>query len=401
MKYTSIRLEITSACNLDCQYCHNKDYANKENDLNTDEILKLIKNINQNNSIKKVLLTGGEPLMQKDIVEIISQLTNWGIKVDMVTNGISLTEKRLKELEDAGLKRIRLSIDEVEETSTLRKGSIPQILWNKAKMIKEKSNIELCVHTVCSPANVNQLVSIYRKLIEIGAERWRVFELGHQGGSIENKKIFDFDSYYGDYINETKKIIKEYIQNHQEQQLDIEINNIFKTSFLKMQMPENIQIDWKAALKQKEQQSPCNYVTDHQLTIRSDGKATLCQYFHNAIYDFKENNFNLEKTEKNKRICVENEIKMKDLKYCMNCKYLFNCNSGCRSRAKFLTNDILDADPVACYLFPLIRKEIMTLLPSDIQKAYEMTIRTEFLEPKYSQKDLERFLEERGYSKNG
>ena len=82
--YTSIRLEITSHCNLKCDYCHNSEYSNRKDDMTTEEILLLISNIKKKYNINKILLTGGEPLIQKDICKIIKHITNLGIKADLV-----------------------------------------------------------------------------------------------------------------------------------------------------------------------------------------------------------------------------------------------------------------------------------------------------------------------------
>mgnify|MGYP003322605336 CR=1 FL=1 len=89
---------------------------------------------------------------------------------------------------------------------------------------------------------------------------------------------------------------------------------------------------------------------------------------------------------------------MKDLKYCSKCKYCLVCNSGCRSRAEFLTGDILDADPGACYLHQLVHKEIMTMLPREIFHIYEGYINSDGLEPKYDYDDFKIFLRKRGYN---
>lgn len=90
--YTSIRLEITSKCNLNCEYCHNSLYNNSKDDMNTEDIINLVKNLDKRHKIKKVLLTGGEPLLNKDVCQIISTFTDMGIKLDMVTNGTLITE---------------------------------------------------------------------------------------------------------------------------------------------------------------------------------------------------------------------------------------------------------------------------------------------------------------------
>ena len=94
--YTSIRLEVTSHCNLRCDYCHNSEYSNRKDDMSTEEIMQLISNIKSKYDINKILLTGGEPLFHKDICEIVEHITDLGIKADLVTNGTLLTEKKIK-----------------------------------------------------------------------------------------------------------------------------------------------------------------------------------------------------------------------------------------------------------------------------------------------------------------
>lgn len=176
--YTSIRLEVTSHCNLKCEYCHNAQYSNQKDDLTTAEILMLIRNLKERYDIKKVLLTGGEPLTKTDICTIIYEISRMGIKADMVTNGTLITEEKLKELETAGLKRIRISIDEVDTRTDVRGDSNPNELWEKARMVVEKTNIELCVHTVCSPYNIKKLFDVYKKVLEIMVRRARDLNYG-------------------------------------------------------------------------------------------------------------------------------------------------------------------------------------------------------------------------------
>ncbi len=394
--YSSIRLEVTSHCNLQCEYCHNSEYSNRKDDMTTDEILRLIQNIKNHYPINKILLTGGEPLVNKDIFKIIEMISDLGIKADLVSNGTLLTEEVIKKLEQAGLKRIRISIDELGEISSLRSITNPNNIWNTAKMITDISSIEVCIHTVCSPANVAQLFDVYKKTLEIGARRWRVFDLGYQGGIIDHKDNFVFDYYYDCLIDSTKKILKHYLENHLEDTLDIEINNIFRTMMLKMRYEEG-KVDVVKALEARNLSSPCDYVADHQLSIRSNGVATLCQYFHNTIFDFKQNDFDIERAILNQNSVIENELIMKDLSYCSRCKYCLVCNSGCRSRAKFLTGNIKSADPGACYLIPRIHNEIITLLPEETQKVYNSFINFEGLEPQFTKSNLIDFLKLRGY----
>ena len=394
--YTSIRLEITSKCNLNCQYCHNALYNNSKDDMSTEEIINLVKNLDEKNKIKKVLLTGGEPLLNKDICKIIKEFTSMGIKLDMVTNGTLLNETYLKRLEEAGLKRIRLSIDSVDNDCNTRDKANVIDLWKIAEMITSKSNIELAIHTVCSPANVDSLFEVYKKLMQVKAARWRVFDIGYQGNIIDNKEMFDFSDYYKRLINSTKKVLQDYLENNYQDKLDIEINNVFKTSFLYLE-PDKIKFDLNEVYNKSLELSPCEYVADHQLTIRSNGNASLCQYFRNSIYEFKKNNYNVEKSFADRLHPIENELKKKDLKYCPNCKYFLVCNGGCRSKALYLTESILQPDPTSCCLHKLIDTELMPMLPENVQKWYRKFIISDGIEPKYSAKELIELLNNKGF----
>lgn len=366
--------------------------------MTTEEILKLIRGLKKAYDIKKILITGGEPLTQKNLCEIVKEASGLDIKTDLVTNGILLTEEMIRKLDEAGLKRVRISIDELGDSSKLRAGANPNMLWKVAKRVMDTSeNIEVCIHTVCSPANVNELFEVYQKVLEVGAARWRVFDIGFQGGITNEKEKFDFSSYYSQLIMSTREILEHYISHHLEDVLDIEINNIFRTALLETEIKEDKPVDIDEKLKKKLQASPCDYVADHQLTIRSNGNATLCQYFHNTMYDFKKYDYDVTEALKHQERTDESELLMKDMTPCKQCKYCHVCNGGCRSRAQYLTGDIKDADPVSCYLYPMFFKQIIPILPEKTQKAYGYYINSKGSEPKYSEQNLRKILERKGY----
>ena len=314
----------------------------------------------------------------------------------MVTNGTLLNENMIIGLERAGLKRIRLSIDEVGDKTEVRDWVKPNDIWEKALLIKKVSNIQVCIHTVCSPYNVKKLFEVYQKVLEVGAARWRVFDIGFQGGIISNKVAFSFNTYYNDLIDSTKKILDHYLSNNLTEALDIEINNVFKTSFLKLEDVSN-KIDLLNEISKRQHLSPCNYIVNHQISIRSNGEATLCQYFHDPIFEYKKYNFDVEKAICNENCVQENELKVGDLEYCKDCRYIMLCGSGCRSRAKFLTNNIKDADPGACYLHPLVHNSIISMLPQNVQNTYSSYILPRGKKPKYNAKDLVELLRRKGY----
>ncbi len=111
-----LRISVTDRCNLRCTYCMPQDgirLLDHADILSFEEIAEFTK-VAVENGITKVRLTGGEPLVRKDIVELVSMLSAIdGLDdLSMTTNGILLT-KYADKLKKAGLKRINISLDTV------------------------------------------------------------------------------------------------------------------------------------------------------------------------------------------------------------------------------------------------------------------------------------------------
>jgi cyclic pyranopterin phosphate synthase len=115
--HRNLRVSLTDRCNLRCTYCMPHDFAAwlpSEHQLTTDELVRVIE-IAVSEGINEVRLTGGEPLLRPDIVEIVSRInaiTN-APTLTMTTNALTL-EKVAKPLVDAGLTRINISLDTLD-----------------------------------------------------------------------------------------------------------------------------------------------------------------------------------------------------------------------------------------------------------------------------------------------
>ncbi len=108
-----LRISLTDKCNLRCVYCMPEDmtFRPREELLQDDEILRLVK-IFADLGFHKFRLTGGEPTVRANIVDIVKRITATpGVKtVAMTTNGLML-DKLAKPLADAGMTRVNISID--------------------------------------------------------------------------------------------------------------------------------------------------------------------------------------------------------------------------------------------------------------------------------------------------
>jgi len=112
-RHTTLRLGLTERCNLRCVYCMPAEgvpLTPTRQMLSTDEIERLARVLAEV-GVDKIRLTGGEPLVRKDAVEVAERLGRLGLRsLALTTNGL-LLEDRLPDLRAAGLTDLTLSLD--------------------------------------------------------------------------------------------------------------------------------------------------------------------------------------------------------------------------------------------------------------------------------------------------
>jgi len=113
-KVDYLRVSVTERCNFRCQYCMPEkpfSWVPKENLLSYEDLFKFIK-VSIDEGIKKVRITGGEPLLREGLDQFIKMVFDYKNDIDLAltTNGF-LLPKVAQKLKDAGLKRINVSLD--------------------------------------------------------------------------------------------------------------------------------------------------------------------------------------------------------------------------------------------------------------------------------------------------
>ncbi|KAF2882781.1 hypothetical protein ILUMI_23405 [Ignelater luminosus] len=152
--HTYLRISLTERCNLRCQYCMPAEgvkLTQKNNLLTTDEVIQLAR-LFVKEGVTKIRLTGGEPTVRKDLVDIIASLKaiNGLQAVAITTNGLVLT-RQLVSLQRAGLDILNISLDTLKpdryEHITRRKG------WERVMM-----GIDLALQLGYDPVKVNCVI---------------------------------------------------------------------------------------------------------------------------------------------------------------------------------------------------------------------------------------------------
>jgi cyclic pyranopterin phosphate synthase len=132
---TDMRLSLTDKCNLRCTYCmpaEGLEWLAKQAVMSADEIVRIVRIGVERLGVRELRLTGGEPLVRHDLVDIIAALrrNHPTLPISMTTNGVGLAKKAAA-LKAAGLTRINVSLDSLHEetfTQLTRRPFLGQVL---------------------------------------------------------------------------------------------------------------------------------------------------------------------------------------------------------------------------------------------------------------------------------
>lgn len=110
--HRSLRISIVDKCDLRCTYCMPEDqhFLRREELMTRDEILTMARLFVERYGVSKIRLTGGEPLVRPDAVDIVRDMALLGVSLGLTTNALSL-HKHLDGLVSAGLKSLNISLD--------------------------------------------------------------------------------------------------------------------------------------------------------------------------------------------------------------------------------------------------------------------------------------------------
>jgi GTP 3',8-cyclase len=154
-----LRISLTDRCNFRCRYCMPKELFGADfaflpqSGLLTFEEITRLTNIFIGLGVQKVRLTGGEPLLRRDIDLLIRMLVDMGVEdIALTTNGSILTDAMAKRLKAAGLKRLTVSLDALEDDVFMR---MNDVRFPVAKVLKA---IQAATDAGLTPVKVNMVV---------------------------------------------------------------------------------------------------------------------------------------------------------------------------------------------------------------------------------------------------
>ena len=255
-KVVNVGIRLTRKCNMKCTYCNIQSIEREE--LTLDEWKKAV-DIIKRLGAKDIVILGGEPTIYPNIVELVRYISkDANLSCNLTTNAFGNFEI-VKDLLDAGLNSIGVSIDNLD----IKESISPLKAKNGLKLIDyllsncEKPNITN--YTVLNKKNVSSVIDLIKHMNDLGVNTYILpFHSGNEG-SFEHRKNNDLYSF------KTKEELKEYNDT---------IDKIIKmknegyrvknsTEFLENTKKHIKDLDWK-----------CNGLSE--LRIDSDGRLACC-----------------------------------------------------------------------------------------------------------------------------
>ena len=193
-----VDLSVTNRCNLHCPFCFadSKDSSPFTEELSVDELFKLFSDL-ENINVLRVALTGGEPFLRQDIMEIITKFSSFNFAKTINTNGTLINEEIAMELSNLNIDRICISLDGSNSKIHNRirgLGTFSKVIRG-IELLKE-NEVPVSTLFTLNKYNVENLLECIKFNEKIGMDYMTVMMLCPTGRASDGKLLPNKDQWY-------------------------------------------------------------------------------------------------------------------------------------------------------------------------------------------------------------
>lgn len=342
--------DVTYACNLHCKHCYATAGKPWNDELTTEEAKRAI-DIFDRAGVTIIAFSGGEPLVRPDIMELVRYAADKGIYVAMATNGTLITKKKAKEMKDAGVQFVQISLDgiDAETHDEFRgvKGAFDKTVQGIKNSVAEGFFVE--ISTTVTRYNYKQLPDIIQFGEDLGANWFMAYNFVPTG---RGKEIFEMDLSPDEREEAIKMLWGELRKGRK--------INVLSTA------PQFARVALQHEEGESQKVVPTHFYNPKlagqlvdlaefiggcgagrfYMSMRANGDLQPCVFFPLKVGNILEDDFE-ELWKKNE---VLSNLRNKDILegFCGKCDYRYYCG-GCRARAYAYTGDYLAPDPGCVY----------------------------------------------------
>ena len=332
-----VALNLTKRCNLKCDHCY-LDATTKagggSDELSTEECFRLIDQIAEVNKGCLLVITGGEPLVRPDILDIARHAVGLGFIVVFGTNGMLINDRMAKTLVEIGVMGVGISIDSLDPDKHDQFRGVPGAFASALAGIEacKRNGLQFQVHFSAQPMNYQELPAVVDGAHGLGARVLSVFFMVCTGRGAE----------LTDITPQQYEEVLGYLVDCQDQYKDMLVRARCAPHF-------------KRLAYEKDPNSPLTKATGYMgggclagtnyARVTPNGELTPCPYMPLSAGNVRETSF----VDLWERSDVFNSFRYPQLKgKCGDCEYTDICG-GCRARPYVDHGDWLDEDQWCLY----------------------------------------------------
>jgi pyrroloquinoline quinone biosynthesis protein E len=187
---TTLLAELTYRCPLHCPYCSNPlEMSRAEAELSTADWKRVFTQA-RDLGVLQLGLSGGEPLVRKDLEELVAHARDEGIYTTLVTSALGLTRKRAERLKEAGIDHVQISFQDTDRESADRIAGIKlgRQKYEAAALVKSL-DLAFSVNVVLHRGNLDRLGEIIDMAAELGADRLELANTQYYGWAHKNRHM--------------------------------------------------------------------------------------------------------------------------------------------------------------------------------------------------------------------
>lgn len=332
--------DVTYACNLACPHCLTDSGRKGDRELTIEEAFRLIDSL----SAAKILylsLSGGEPFVRRDILEILAYLAGTNIRVDIATNGYNISPKIIRGLRNLPVFQIQVSLDGIGRQHDRFRGrrGVFEKACETLRRFKDEG-LSTSINTTATAQNIDQIGNLIDLAVELGCDAFKAIPFIPAGRGKQNESRLHLNK------ADSLKLSKTLVEKSRELTGLINISTESTFQFL---------LDRHIGSESSDGRMICSAGYD-ELNIGAEGTVYPCPFLH----EFPLGNL---RTDSIERIWQESTIlnqlresgKQEIDEPCRTCEYATEfCRGGCRASAFFAHGDLKGSDPL-CF------KDLLTL----------------------------------------
>jgi pyrroloquinoline quinone biosynthesis protein E len=185
---TTLLAELTYRCPLHCPYCSNPiDLLRSQTELPTADWQRVLSEARAL-GVLQLGLSGGEPLLRKDLEQLVAHAHDVGLYTTLVTSGLGLTTERAQTLRDAGIDHVQISFQDSDHAGAEHIAGLPSVEKKLAAAARVRAlGIAFTVNVVLHRANLDHLADIIELAASLGADRLELANTQYYGWANLNR----------------------------------------------------------------------------------------------------------------------------------------------------------------------------------------------------------------------